>query len=158
MHNTPVTSAVRALALAAVFGLARSVPLQQQQQQQQQPDDGAGVGWGTVLWSALEDCWDGGDSAVCLKTKALTVLDRALSKPTVTVADGVVLSARAGKSLHGTIDPHAEKADRAALDAVNDTDRKNAMLDEMLATRMDRLVSSRSIVLEGPAGEEGKMR
>jgi hypothetical protein len=141
---------VRVFGLAAVFGGAASAV-------QQQREDIAVGGLGTVLWTVLDDCFgDGGDetAVVCLKSKALTALDRALSKPTVTVADGLVLSARAGKSL--TIDPQAEKADREALAAVKDSDRKSAMLDDMLAVRMERLMSSRSIVLDGPTDQEGE--
>jgi len=107
----------------------------------------------------LDDCFgDGGGpsadpAAVCLKSKALTALDRALGKPTVTVAEGVTLTARAGKSL--AVDPQAERADRAALEAATDADSKNALLDDMLASRMDRLMSTRTIVLDG-AGQEGE--
>lgn len=154
--SSPVVYLVCAFALAAVFGIASSVPLQQTEHEAA----ATAGGLGSVLWSVLEDCLGGDDSTepatVCLKSKALTALDRALSKPTVTVADGLVLSARAGKSLM-MVDPQAEKADRAALDAVKDSDRKNAMLDDMLASRMDRLMSSRSIVLEGSATEEGNV-
>jgi len=138
------------VALAA-FGLVSAVPLEQQQQpqhqQQQQREDGGG--FGAALWSVLDDCLNdaSGSTAVCLKSKALTALDRALAKPTVVLAEGVALSARAGKSLQ---DAQAEKADRAALDAVaSDPDRKNALLDDMLASRMDRLMSTRTIVLDG---------
>lgn len=156
---SPVVYFERAFVLVTIFGLAFSVPLQQQQQQ---PENGATAtagGLSTALWSMLEDCLGGDDltepTAVCLKSKALTVLDRALSKPTVTVADGLVLSARTGKSL--MFDSQAEKADRAALDAAKDSNHKNDMLDDMLAARIDRLMSSRSIVLEEPVGEEGNV-
>ncbi|XP_008189381.2 uncharacterized protein LOC103311519, partial [Acyrthosiphon pisum] len=135
---------------------------QQQSPPQQQPrqEDGAGsTGFGAVLWSVLDDCFGDGDSAepatVCLKSKALTALDRALGKPAVTVADGVTLTARAGKSL--AVDPQADRADHAALDAAPDADSKNALLDDMLANRMDRLMSTRTIVLDG-AGQEGERR
>jgi len=130
------------------------VPAQQQeQQQQQQQDDGFSV----VLWSVLDDCFgDGGSSAtVCLKSKALTALDRALGKPAVTLVDGITLTARAGKSL--AVDLQAERADRAALDATTDVDNKNNLLDDMLASRMDRLMSTRTIVLDG-AGQEGERK
>ncbi|KAL4100795.1 hypothetical protein QTP88_020824 [Uroleucon formosanum] len=145
-----------------VFGLATSVPLEQQQpqQQQQRQEDGAGsAGFGTVLWSVLDDCFGDSEAAepatVCLKSKALTALDRALGKPAVTVAEGVLLTARAGKSL--AVDPQADRADRAALDAAPDADSKNALLDDMLASRMDRLMSTRTIVLDG-AGQEGRKK
>jgi len=142
----------------AVFGLAASVPVEQQQQpQQQRQEDGAGsAGFGTVLWSVLDDCFDTAEPAtVCLKSKALTALDRALGKPSVTVADGVILAARAGKSL--AVDPQADRADRAALDAAPDADSKNALLDDMLANRMDRLMSTRTIVLDGVDQEGERM-
>ncbi|XP_025195708.1 uncharacterized protein LOC112594909 [Melanaphis sacchari] len=131
-------------------------------QQQRQEDGGASsTGYGAVLWSVLDDCFfDDGDTAapatVCLKSKALTALDRALGKTAVTLADGVTLAARAGKSLQ-TVDPQAERADRAALDAAPDADAKNALLDDMLASRMDRLMSTRTIVLDG-AGQEGRKK
>jgi hypothetical protein len=142
----------------AVFGLAASVPVEQQPQQQRQEDGGAASGgFGTVLWSVLDDCFGDGDAAtpatVCLKSKALTALDRALGKSAITVTDGLTLTARAGKSL--SVDPQAERADRAALDAAPDADAKNALLDDMLASRMDRLMSTRTIVLDG-AGQEGE--
>ncbi|XP_060847564.1 uncharacterized protein LOC132927124 [Rhopalosiphum padi] len=139
---------------SAVIGIAAaSVPPPQQQQQ-----DGS-TGFGAVLWSVLDDCFLGdGDAsaAVCLKSRALTALDRALGKATVTVADGVTLAARAGKSLQ-PVDPQAERADRAALEAAPDADAKNALLDDMLASRMDRLMSTRTIVLDG-AGQEGRKK
>lgn len=143
----------------AVFGLASSVPTQQQKQQQQQPqEEGATGGFSTVVWSVLDDCFGGEEisesASVCLKSKALTALDRALSKPTVAITDGVSLAARTGKSLQ--IDQQADITDRAVLDAVKDTDQKNALLDDMLASRMDRLVSTRTIVMDTPAGQEGK--
>lgn len=145
------TTLVRVFGLAAVFGFASTVSVQQQR------EDVAVGGLSTVLWSVLDDCFggDGGNTAVvCLKSKALTALDRALSKPTMVVAEGLVLSARAGKSL--SVDPQAEKADRAALDAVKDSNTKSAMLDDMLASRMERLMSSRSIVLDEPVDQEGE--
>jgi len=123
------------------------VPAQQQQQRQEE-------GFGAVLWSVLDDCFGDADSAtVCLKSKALTALDRALGKPAVTLADGVTLTARAGKSL--AVDPQADRADRTALDAAPDADSKNALLDDMLASRMERLMSTRTIVLDG-ADQEGE--
>ncbi|XP_060858096.1 uncharacterized protein LOC132935527 [Metopolophium dirhodum] len=153
----------------AVNGAADSVPPpppqgQQQsppQQQQQRQEDGAGsTGLGAVLWSVLDDCFGDGDAAepatVCLKSKALTALDRALGKPVVTVAGGVTLTARAGKSLQA-VDPQADQADRTALDAAPDADSKNALLDDMLANRMDRLMSTRTIVLDG-SGQEGRKK
>lgn len=148
--NSLVSVQFVCVSLAAVVGLAVSVPTSQQQQPQPRSDDatGSGGGLGTVLWSVLDDCFGGDDddsAAVCLKTRALTALDRALGKPTVTVADGVSLAARAGKSL---ADPQADKADRAALDAAKDPEQKNALLDDMLASRMNRLMSTRTIVLD----------
>lgn len=138
----------------AVSGFAAAVPAPQPQQPQRE-DAPSSIGYGAVLWSVLDDCFDDSDepATVCLKSKALTALDRALAKPTVAIADGVALSARAGKSL--PTDVQAEKADRAVLDATKDSDKKNALLDEMLASRMDRLMSTRTIVLDGATGEEG---
>ncbi|XP_015367859.1 PREDICTED: uncharacterized protein LOC107164520 [Diuraphis noxia] len=134
----------------AVFGSTASVPAQQPQQHRQEE------GFGAVLWSVLDDCFGDFDSVtVCLKSKALTALDRALGKPAVTLADGVTLTARAGKSL--AVDPQAERADRAALDAAPDADSKNALLDDMLASRMDRLMSTRTIELDG-ADQEGRKK
>jgi len=136
----------------AVFGSTASVPQKPQQQQQRQED-----GFGTVLWSVLDDCFGDVTSAVptivCLKSKALTALDRALGKSAVTLTEGVTLAARAGKSL--AVDPQADRADRVALDAAPDADSKNAMLDDMLANRMDRLMSTRTIVLDG-VDQEGE--
>ncbi|KAF0761963.1 Uncharacterized protein FWK35_00021949 [Aphis craccivora] len=112
-----------------------------------QQEDGGPTGFGTVLWSVLDDCFSGdaaGAATVCLKSKALTALDRALGKPALTVVDGVTLTARAGKSLQA-VDPQADRADRAALDAAPDADSKSALLDDMLASRMDRLMSTRTI-------------
>ncbi|KAL5236582.1 hypothetical protein ACI65C_003992 [Semiaphis heraclei] len=153
---------------SAVIGIATSVPpppppqqLQQQQQllqlHQQRHEEGAGsMGLSAVLWSVLDDCFGDVDSAtVCLKSKALTALDRALGKPALTLADGVTLTARAGKSL--AVDPQADRTDRAALDAAPDADSKNSLLNDMLASRMDRLVSTRTIVLDG-AGQEGRKK
>ncbi|XP_027844277.2 uncharacterized protein LOC114125004 [Aphis gossypii] len=123
-----------------------------------QQEDGGSAGFGTVLWSVLDDCFSGDaadTAAVCLKSRALTALDRALGKPALTVVDGVTLTARAGKSLQAT-DPQADRADRAALDAAPDADSKSALLDDMLASRMDRLMSTRTIVLDGAAGQEGR--
>lgn len=100
----------------------------------------------------LDDCFDERSdepAAVCLKTKALSALDRALSKPVATVV--------AGKAL--TIDQAAEKAGRAAPGAAKVSDEKNVLLDDMLAYRMDRLVSARTIVLlDGPEGQEGEQQ
>ncbi|XP_060857591.1 uncharacterized protein LOC132935143 [Metopolophium dirhodum] len=135
----------------AVFGSTASAP----QQQQQRKEDG----FGAVLWSVLDDCFGDFTSAVpatvCLKSKALTALDRALGKSAVTLTEGVTLTARAGKSL--AVDPQADRADRAALDAAPDADSKNAMLDDMLASRMDRLMSTRTIVLDG-VDQEGRKK
>lgn len=120
-----------------------------------QTEDGAAAGLGTVLWSVLDACFDPDSTepaAVCLKLKALTAMDRALAKPNVVIAEGVSLAARAGKSLPAH-EPSAEQADRAALDAARDPDHKNALLDDMLAGRVDRLMSTRTIVLDGQEGE-----
>uniref|UniRef100_A0A2S2Q173 Transmembrane protein n=1 Tax=Sipha flava TaxID=143950 RepID=A0A2S2Q173_9HEMI len=159
-HAVAMKSLVCTFAFALV-GLASSVPVQQREDGGGgSVDTAVGGGFATVLWSVLEDCLGGDDldepTAVCLKYRAMTALDRALSKPTLVIADGLVLAARAGKSL--TIDPHAEKADRAALDAVKDSNRKSAMLDDMLATRMETLMSSRTIVLDGAVGQEGRKK
>lgn len=138
-----------------VFGLALAMPAQNQQPQlqEEQDDESAFASYGMALWSVVEDCFSeiSESTTVCFKSKAMTALDRALSKPTITLMNGITLSARSGKSL---IDSHAEQADRAALDAVKDLDQKNALLDDMLATRVERFMSSRSIVMESP--EEGK--
>jgi len=156
MSSSVALPSVVCVALA-VFGLAASVPVEQQPEQlHRQEEASAAGGFGTVVWSVLDDCFSGGaaDAAtVCLKSKALTALDRALGKSALTVVDGVTLTARAGKSL--AVDPQADRADRAALDAAPDADSKNALLDDMLATRMDRLMSTRTIVLDG-AGQEGE--
>lgn len=142
-------------------GLALAVPMQLQQPSPQQPEHNpaTGNGYATVIWSVLDDCFESESAepiTVCLKSKALIALDRALSKPTLAIADGVALSARAGKSL--TVDQQAEKADRMALEAAKDSDQKNALLDDMLANRMDRLMSSRTIVLDGSVtDQEGEL-
>jgi len=132
-----VRSFVCAATLAAVV---RSVPPPGQQQQPSAHRPTGGLG--PVLWSALHDCLDdaAGSSAVaaCLKSKALTVLDRALT------------SARAGKSTP----PVDRRAELAAVDA--DPDAQNALLDGMLANRFDRLVSSRTFALDAIAGQEGE--
>lgn len=144
-----VWSVCAAIALAAVFLTAASSAEQQQ-------SDG---GFGAVLWSVLDGCLDA-DSAeptvVCLKSRALTALDRALARPTVTVAEGVSLATRTGKSLPVDLQL-AGKADRAALDAAKDSDHKNALLDDMLVSRLNDFVNTRSIVLDDFAGQEGEL-
>lgn len=152
--TSPLVSSAVCAAFFLVVGTASAVPVQQ-------PEDGtvtgATAGFGAVLWSVLDDCV--GDTAdaepamVCFKSKALTALDRALSKPTVTLVDGLALSVRSAKSL---ADPHAEQADRAALDSAKDPAHKNALLDDMLASRMDKLMTTRTIVVDG--GQEGNYR
>lgn len=118
-----------------------------------------GSGYATVVRSVLDDCYFDANStepaAVCLKSKALTALDRALSKPTVTVVDGVTLVARAGKSPSGH--QQTERADSEALNAARDSDHKSELLDDMIAARLNRLVSTRTIVFDGLAeGQEGE--
>lgn len=137
------------IALAACsVRLVSSVPTVPQQ------EEGASSGFSTVMWSVLNGCFDS-DSAdpivVCLKSKALTALDRALVQPTLAVADGVALAARDSKSL---ADPLTEKVDRAALEAARDLDHKSAMLDTMLANRMNEFMSTRAIVLDTQEGED----
>lgn len=153
LSSSAIRNHVFAVCVAfAVLGSVSSVPTQ---------DDapsvsaGPGFGLGSVLWTVLDDCFDESAEpvALCLKSKALTALDRALSKPAVAIADGVTLAARAGKSL---ADPQTERADRAALDAAKDTGHKSALLDDMLVSRMDKLVSTRTIVLDGLTGQEGE--
>lgn len=153
-YYSPVSVTFVCVALA-VTGFAATVPTQQPQRDDAPPSS---AGYGAVLWSVLDDCFDDSDepATVCLKSKALTALDRALAKPTLAITDGVTLSARTGKSL--PVDVQAEKADRAALDAAEDSDKKNALLDEMLASRMDRLMSTRTIVLDGAANQEGELK
>ncbi|VVC37910.1 Protein of unknown function DUF1676 [Cinara cedri] len=146
-----VSCVCAAVALAAVISQASASSAEQQQ---------SAGGLGTVLWSVLDGCL-GPDSteptAVCLKSRALTALDRALARPTVTVAEGVSLATRAGKSLPVDL-LQAEKADRAALDAAKDPDHKNALLDDLLVGRLNDFVSTRSIVLDELAGEEGRSK
>ncbi|CAI6357862.1 unnamed protein product [Macrosiphum euphorbiae] len=165
MSSTYVFALSLVCVASAVIGIASSVPPptpqgQQQSPPQQQQQRQGSTGFGAVLWSVLDDCFGDGDAAepatVCLKSKALTALDRALGKPAITVADGVTLTARAGKSLQA-VDLQADQADRAALDAAPDADSKNSLLDDMLANRMDRLMSTRTIVLDG-AGQEGRKK
>lgn len=160
MSNSQV--AVRFVRVAAVtatiIGLVAAVPAETHPSLQTQSEDGGGGagGFATVAWSVLDDCFGGdhGSATVCLKTRALTALDRALAKPTVSVADGLTLATRTGKSL---VDPQTDKADRAALDATNDPDQKNALLDDMLASRLDRLLTTRTVVLDSPADQEGNL-
>lgn len=141
---------------AAVALVNAAVPAYAVPAQQHREDGGgasAAAGLGAVLWSVLDNCFDPDSTepaAVCLKSKALTAMDRALAKPTVVIADGVSLTARVGKSL---AEPSTEKDDRAALDAAKDSDHKNALLDDMLTGRMDKLISTRTIVLDGQEGE-----
>lgn len=157
MTSSQLTAAF-VCAAVFVFGSVTAVPAATQQSQEQQEDGG---GLGTVLWSVLDDCYSGSDNpVVCLKTRALTALDRALVRPTIVLTDGVSLAARAGKVMQSSplADPQTERSDRAALDAVDGPERKNALLDDMLVSRLDRLMSTRTIVLDGPAGEEGEYR
>lgn len=138
----------------SVFGLSDAIPVQQQQQQHPKDAATAENGFATVVWSVMDECFDEDSAqptAVCIKSKALTALDRVLSKSTVIITDGVALSARAGKSL--PVDQQAEKADRAALDAAKNSDEKNALLDDMLVSRMEQIVSTRSIVMDDVEGE-----
>lgn len=141
----------------AIFGVGSSVPMQQQSIEDTGVPSTAGR-LGSILWTVLDDCFGGGDddstepATLCLKSKALTALDRALSKPTLAIADGVALSARSGKSL---VDPQTEKADRAALDSAKDSGHKSALLDNMIANRLDQLMSTRTIVLEESGTQEG---
>lgn len=140
----------RVLFLCAIAVAACSVRLVSSVPQQ---EDGASSGFGTVMWSVMNGCFDS-DSAdptvVCLKSKALTALDRALVQPTVAIADGVALAARDSKSL---ADPLTEKVDRAALEAAKDSDHKSSLLDTMLANRLNELMSTRAIVLDTQEGE-----
>lgn len=157
MHNSQVRL-VRVVAVtAAVIGLVTAVPAEPSiQTQSETGDGGAAGGFTTVVWSVLDDCFGGdhGSATVCLKTRVLTALDRALAKPTVSVADGLTLATRVGKSL---ADPQADKADRAALDATNDPYQKNTLLDDMLASRLERLMTTRTVVLDSPADQEGNV-
>lgn len=143
-----------AVVCCAVIAPVSSLPAPAQLQQPQKQD----VGIGAVLWSVLDGCFDVDSTeptAVCLKSRALTALDRAIAKPTVTIADGVSLASRAGRSL---ADPSTEKADRAALDAAKDPDHKSALLNDMLVDRMAVLMSTKSIVLDGLTEQEGEFR
>lgn len=137
-------------------------PLHQQPQQQQREDgpvaSGSTVGFGTVVWSVLTGCFDSDSTepaAVCFKSKALTALDRTLAKSAVDIADGVSLANRVDRPL---TDLPSEKADRAALDATKNPDQKLALLDSMIADRMDTLISTKSIVLGGSIGQEGEFQ
>lgn len=150
MRRSPVAVTSLFCVALAVSGLADPVPAQQPPR-----EDAAAAGFGTLLWSVMDDCFDDWPEPVtlCLKSKALTALNRALSKPTVPIVDGVALSTRASKSMQDAAEPRPdETADLAALDAVQDLDHKSALLDDMLASRIDRLLSTRTIVLD----EEGK--
>lgn len=150
-----VCAAAAAMACATIVPVS-SVPAPATQLQSPQKQD---VGLGTVLWSVVDGCFDTeltDPIAVCLKSKALTALDRALAKPTVTIVEGLSLASRAGKSL--TDHQSTEKADRAALDAAKDPDHKSALLDDMLVNRIDMLMSTKNIVFDGLASQEGEFR
>ncbi|XP_050426876.1 uncharacterized protein LOC126837115 [Adelges cooleyi] len=151
----PLAVCVTAFGLVAV---AVAVPMQQDASAQTAQLEDTVFGFGKVLWSVFDDCFGGESSerpTVCLKGRALTALDRALSKPTVNIVDGVALTARTGKSV---ADPHDEEKDRAALDATKDADQKDALLDDMIANRVDRLMATRTIVLDGLLGQEGRKK
>lgn len=137
----------------SVSGLADPVPAQQQPQppQPEQTGDVVSAGFGTLLWSTMDDCFDESSEpiSVCLKTKAVIALDRALTKPTFAIMDGVALSTRTSKSMHVVTEPKPdETADLAALDAAKDFDQKSDLLDKMLASRMDMIVDTKTIVME----------
>lgn len=102
----------------------------------------------------MDDCFDESlePVPVCLKTKAVIALDRALTKPTTAIIDDVALSIRASDSVHVTEPQPDEAADLAALDAAKDLDHKSDLLDEMLSHRMDMLVATKTIVMD----EEGE--
>lgn len=158
MHSQ-VTVTRRVSSVCAVVALAVALATAPSSAEQQSAAAaaaaGGGGGFGTVLWSVLDGCL-GVDSTepttVCFKSRALTALDRALARPSIAVAEGVTLAARAGKSLPADL-LQAEKADRAALDAANDSDHKSALLDDMLVSRFNDFVSTRSIVLDAQEGE-----
>ncbi|VVC37913.1 Protein of unknown function DUF1676 [Cinara cedri] len=151
-------SFICAIVVAAACGAVGDVSsLPRQRQHPPELDGGAGIG--AALWSAVTGCL-GPDSiepaAVCFKSKALTVLDRTLAESTAAIANGVSLSCRAGRSPQPDHSLAAE-ADRAALNAAGDPDRKNALLDRMIADRMDALVATRTIVLQdGSVVQEGR--
>lgn len=154
MTSSTVGVAFVCAVVAAMACTVLSTPTTEQQQQ----ENGSSIGdLGSALWSVLDGCFDGYSTepvAVCLKSKALTALDRAIAKPAVVIANGVSLSSRAGRSLQ--IDAVAEEADRATLEAVKDSDRKSALLDDMLASRLNTLMSTKSIVLDGSDVQEGE--
>ncbi|VVC37912.1 Hypothetical protein CINCED_3A011261 [Cinara cedri] len=130
--------------------LVTAVPEMRQQQEE--------GGFGSVLWSVLDGCYDSDSAepmAVCLKSKALTALDRALARPTVAIANGVALTARDSKSLGNRL---TERIDRAVLDAARDSNHKSTLLDNMLASRMNEFVSTRAIVLDTLATQEGRSK
>lgn len=139
----------------AVYGLANSTVVPTTTRD---PEDGAaapapGSGYATLLWSALEDCYFDVDSTelitLCLKSKALTALDRALSESNGTTVDGVAPITRAGKSLLVDVN---QQSDREAMNVTRDSEHKNDLLDDMIATRLYRLVFNRPAT----AGQEGE--
>ncbi|VVC37914.1 Protein of unknown function DUF1676 [Cinara cedri] len=146
-------------AVAIMTGAVSSLPATQlQRPQRENGPTAAGGGSGVVAWSALAGCFDPHSTepaTVCLKSKALTALTRTLRKSTVDIANGVSLAARADAPL---ADPPTEEADRAALDAAEGPEQKNALLDRMIGDRLDALVSTKAIVLDGPTGQEGRGR
>lgn len=135
-----------AVAASACIGVtSTSVPAYQP------PDNASPGGFGAALWSALNGCIVSDEVVVCLKSKALTALDRALAKPTFNIVEGVTLRARDGKSL---VDPL--QADHVALVAAKDPDHKRTLLDEIFAKRLDEFVSTRTVELNGLAEHEGE--
>lgn len=146
---------VCAVVVAAMAALTVSSPPAQRRASEDGPASGGGFGT-AVAWSAAAGCF-GPDStepaAVCLKTRALTALDRAIATAAVDIVDGVTLATRVDGPPAG---PSSEKADRAALDAVADPGRKNALLDRMIADRMYTLVTTKTVVLDGSVGQEGE--
>lgn len=146
--STPVVAAVLVPLMAGVFGLVVSVP-----PSQVPGTHAAAEGPYAVFWSALDDCFGRGgeDAAVCLKYKALIAVDRVLGDPSPVVADGVSLTARAGDSPGPDDPPRTVRRDLAVVDAVRDPGRKSALLDDMLASRVEEFASA--VVTDDGEGE-----
>ncbi|XP_050527242.1 uncharacterized protein LOC126897572 [Daktulosphaira vitifoliae] len=154
-------SVIRLSLFCAAFGLVIAVPMHQEttpaESSPSQIEDSL-LGFGKVLWSVVDDCFGGVSSerpTVCLKSRALIALDRALSKPTVNIMEGVALTARTAKSV---VDNSSENNDRVILESTKDVDQKDALLDDMIANRVDKLMATRTIVLDGLLGQEGRKK
>ncbi|KAF6208880.1 hypothetical protein GE061_014622 [Apolygus lucorum] len=120
-------------------------------------EDGISSGM-RVMYSVYKQCEEAQDPVICLKARAVKLVDRALHAEAIPIVDGISLTKR----------PETERSLKAELEPLPaDLESRSSKVDDLLWNRVDAFLQSHSVQFNMPSfindvmyenedGEEGR--